>query len=220
MSFHKMFAFLRELQKNNSKDWMDEHRNEYEEVRDWYKSWLNELDAELGKVDKDYHSTEGKRAINRINNNLLYHPNKPVYKDHFGAGLDLSENGKQGDFYIHLGTNGSFIAGGFYKPKKEILDSIREAIDYNGEELKKIITKKSFKDVFGNLIDDGDSLKTSPKGYSSDHEHIDLLNRKTFAVQHEVTQKEVMQDDFKEKCVAIYKEMLSFRKYLNKAVTV
>jgi len=220
MGFYKMFSFLRELQENNNKDWMDEHRSEYHEVRDWYISWLNELDAELEKVDPDYHSTTGKRAINRINNNLLYHPNKPVYKDHFGAGLDLSNHGKQGDFYIHLGTNGCFIAGGFYKPKKEVLDSIRDAIDYNGKELKKIIDKKSFKDTFGELIDDGDSLKTSPKGYSNDHEHIDLLNRKTFAVQHEITQREVMREDFKSKCVEIYKEMLPFRKYLNKAVTV
>jgi uncharacterized protein (TIGR02453 family) len=215
-----MFSFLRDLQKNNDKEWMDEHRDEYHAVRDWYISWLNELDAELGKVDPDYHSTTGKRAINRINNNLMFHPNKPVYKDHFGAGMDLSDNGKQGDFYIHLGVNGSFIAGGYYKPKKEVLDSIRDAIDYNGADLKKILNKKSFKSTFGKLIDDGDSLKTSPKGYSSDHEHIDLLNRKTFAVQHEVTQKEVMQEDFKAKCVDIYKEMLPFRKYLNKAVTV
>lgn len=220
MSFYKMFSFLRDLQKNNSKEWMDAHRKDYEEVRDWYKEWLNELDAELGKVDPDYHSTEGKRAINRINNNLMFHPDKPIYKDHFGAGLDLSENGKQGDFYIHLGTNESFIAGGFYKPKKEVLDSIRDAIDYNGSELKKIYNKKSFKNIFGNLIDDGDSLKTSPKGYSMDHEHIDLLRRKTFAVQTSITQKEVMSDDFKMRCVEIYKEMLPFRKYLNKAVTV
>ncbi len=220
MSFHKMFSFLRTLQKNNNKDWMDEHREEYHEVRDWYISWLNDLDAKLGMVDPDYHSTTGKRAINRINNNLMFHPNKPVYKDHFGAGMDLSDNGKQGDFYIHLGTNGSFIAGGFYKPKKEILDSIRDAIDYNGEEFKKILNTSSFKSTFGNLIDDGDSLKTSPKGYSGDHEHIELLRRKTFAVQHDVTQKEVMQEDFQAKCVEIYKQMLPFRKYLNKAVTV
>ncbi|BAO55074.1 DUF2461 domain-containing protein [Nonlabens marinus] len=220
MSFHKMFSFLRALQKNNNKDWMDEHRDEYHEVRDWYISWLNELDGKLGKVDPDYHSTTGKRAINRINNNLMFHPEKPVYKDHFGAGMDISDNGKQGDFYIHLGTNGSFIAGGFYKPKKQILDSIRDAIDYNGKELKKILNKSSFKNTFGELIDDGDSLKTSPKGYSTDHEHIDLLRRKTFAVQHDVTQKEVMQEDFQAKCVEIYKEMLPFRKYLNKAVTV
>lgn len=215
-----MFSFLRDLQKNNNKEWMDKNRDEYEAVRDWYKGWLNELDAELGKVNSNYHATEGKRAINRINNNLLYHPNKPIYKDHFGAGLDLSENGKQGDFYIHLGTNGCFIAGGFWNPQKEILDSIRDAIDYNGKEFNKILDGKTFKETFGEMITDENKLKTSPKGYSQDHEHIELLRRKSFAVKHDVTQKEVMQDDFQQKCVEIYQEMLPFRNYLNKAVTV
>ncbi len=198
---------------------MDEHRKRYHEVRDWYISWLNELDVELGKADPDYVSIEGRKAINRINNNLMFHPDKPVYKDHFGAGMDLNENGKQGDFYIHLGTEESFIAGGFYKPKKKLLDSIRDAIDYNGEEYKKIINRKSFTDTF-DIVDDGDSLKTAPKNYSQDHEHIQLLRQKTFAVRHDVTQREVCQEDFKQRCVDVYLEMKPFRDYLNKAVTV
>lgn len=219
MSFYKLYDFLRDLQRNNSKEWMDENRKRYYEVRDWYIDWLDGLNIELAKIDDDYHDTSGRKAINRINNNLMFHPDKPVYKDHFGAGMDLAGNGKQGDFYIHLGTRESFIAGGFYKPKKEILDSIRDAIDYNGAEYKKILNKKSFKETF-DVIDDGDSLKTAPKGYSQDHEHIDLLRLKTFAVQHDLTQKEVQAADFQEKCIHIYKEMKPFRAYLNKAVTV
>lgn len=219
MSFYKLYDFLRDLQKNNSKEWMDENRKRYHEVRDWYINWLDELNIELAKIDANYHDTTGRKAINRINNNLMFHPDKPVYKDHFGAGMDLSENGKQGDFYIHLGTNESFIAGGFYKPKKEILDSLRDAIDYNGNDYKKILNKKSFQETF-QVIDDGASLKTAPKGYSQDHEHIDLLRLKTFAVQHDLTQKEVQQEDFQAKCIKIYKEMKPFRAYLNKAVTV
>ncbi|MGB5983493.1 MAG: DUF2461 domain-containing protein [Nonlabens sp.] len=219
MSFYKLYDFLRDLNENNNKEWMDEHRKRYHEVRDWYIDWLNELDVALGKADKNYNSTEGKKAINRINNNLLYHPDKPVYKDHFGAGMDLGNNGKQGDFYIHLGLEESFLAGGFYHPKKEILDSIRDAIDYNGEQYKKIINKKSFRETF-DVMDDGDSLKTAPKGYSQDHKHIDLLRQKTFAVKHDVTQKEVTTGDFKQKCVDVYIEMKPFREYLNKAVTV
>ncbi|GAK92130.1 hypothetical protein JCM19298_2618 [Nonlabens ulvanivorans] len=219
MSFYKLYDFLRDLQKNNSKDWMDQNRTRYHEVRDWYIQWLDELNIELAKVDQDYHNTPGRKAINRINNNLMFHPNKPVYKDHFGAGMDLAASGKQGDFYIHLGTQESFIAGGFYKPKKEILSSLRDAIDYNGEDYKRILNKKSFKKTF-NIINDGDSLKTAPKGYSQDHEHIDLLRLKTFAVQHDLTQKEVQADDFQAKCIEVYKEMKPFRAYLNKAVTV
>ena len=78
----------------------------------------------------------------------------------------------------------------------------------------------SFKEFFGNLVDDGDSLQTAPKGFSQDHEHIDLLRRKTFAVQHNLTQKAVMSADFDNQVIKIYKEMLPFRTYLNQAVSV
>lgn len=217
MSFRKLFRFLEKLQHNNSKEWMDEHRNEYHQVRDFYIHWLNGLDIKLAKIDSDYSPTTGKQAVNRINNNLLFHPDKPVYKDHFGAGLD-KEKGK-GDFYIHIGINERFVAGGFYKPPKEKLDSIRAAIDYNGDEFKKIIQKKSFKKTFGDLMEI-DPLKTSPKGYSKDHPYIDLLRKKTFAVMHSFSEKEVLGDDFQEKVIEVYKEMLPFRRYLNKAVTV
>jgi uncharacterized protein (TIGR02453 family) len=220
MNFRKLYDFLRDLQKNNSKEWMDANRKHYLEVRDDYILWLNELNVKLHDADPDYNDTEGRKAINRINNNLMFHPEKPVYKDHFGAGLDLGDSGKQGDFYIHIGTNESFVAGGFYRPKKELLHSIRQAIDYNGSDLKKLMNKKSFKDLFRDFIDDGGSLKTSPKGYSQDHEHIDLLRMKTFAVQVDLTQKTVIETDFMQLCVDVYTEMKPFRDYLHKAVTV
>ena len=64
---------------------MDEHRNEYHHIRDAYINWLDELNERLVIIDPDYVYTEGKRAIHRINNNLMFHPDKPVYKGHFGA---------------------------------------------------------------------------------------------------------------------------------------
>lgn len=218
MSFANLFDFLRDLQQNNSKEWMDENRKRYHKIRDFYIAWLEKMDTKLAKIDPNYTHTPGKKAINRINNNLMFHPEKPIYKDHFGAGLD--QESKQGDFYIHLGTSESFIAGGYYKPKASTLKSIRQAIDYNGEDLKAILNKKSFKSMFGELVDDGESLKTAPKGFSQEHEHIDLLRRKTFAVQTSLTQKEVFAPDYEEQVIAIYKEMLPFRAYLNQAVTV
>ena len=218
MNFKQLFKFLQDLEKNNNKAWMDANRSRYETVRDSYIEWLNEMDIKLAQVDKHYKNTTGKQAINRINNNLLYHPNKPIYKDHFGAGLDQKEG--HCDFYLHLGTTESFIGGGFYKPKPSILKSIRQAIDYNGDELKEIIQQKSFTSRFSELIDDGASLKTAPKGFSQDHKHIALLRKKTFAVHFYLTQKEVMASDYQDRVIAIYKDMLPFRQYLNQAVSV
>jgi len=218
MDFNELFQFLEDLQQNNHKDWMDAHRKRYQMVRSSFINWLDELNTQLAAIDPEYYDTPGKKGINRINNNLLFHPNKPVYKDHFGAGLD--QKTKQGDFYIEIGISQCVLAGGYWRPDSKILTSIREAIDYNGEDLLKIINKKSFKNTFGELYTDNGMLKSAPKGYSSDHKHINLLRHKTFAVIHELNKKDVVQEDFTEKVVTVYKEMLPFRRYLRQAVTV
>jgi uncharacterized protein (TIGR02453 family) len=218
MDFKRLFDFLETLNANNSKDWMDEHRDWYEAVKADYVQWLEDLDFQLSKIDPEYYSSSGKKAINRINNNLLFHPNKPTYKDHIGAGLD--KRPKTGDFYIHLGIEEIFVAGGFYKPKSDFLKSIREAIDYNGDEFKNILNEKEFQKHFGGLMEDEDKLKTSPKGFSQDHKHIDLLRLKSFAAMKSFSRKEVLTKDFKTRVIEVYKVMLPFRRYLNKAVTV
>lgn len=217
-NFNDLYAFLNELSANNTKAWMDEHRAHYTNVRNFYINWLDNMNDKLAKIDSNYTHTLGKKSINRINNNLLFHPDKPVYKDHFGAGLDQVT--KMGDFYIQLGLSESFIAGGYYHPKPSVLKSIREGIDYNGNELKKILKTPSFKKMFGGLIDTKDALKTAPKGYDLNHKHIDLLRLKTFAVQYNLTKAQVLGDDFDALVIKIYKEMLPFRRYMNKLVTV
>ena len=71
-----------------------------------------------------------------------------------------------------------------------------------------------------NIIETEEKLSTSPKGFNQDHQFIELLRHKTFAVEHRLTQKEVISDNFEEKVITVYKEMLPFRRYLNQAVTV
>lgn len=215
--FAAMIDFLRRLQQNNSKTWMDANRKEYTRVRDFFISWLDSMNLELAKTDPDYYDTPGKKAINRINNNLLYHPNRPVYKDHFGAGLD--QLSKQGDFYIEINTEDVFIGGGYWHPDPKSLRSIRQAIDYDGDRLVAILNKPSFKKRFGGLIE-AEQLSRPPKGFSADHPQIDLIKRKAYAVSCRLPHQILFGDDFDKEVKKIYAEMLPFRRYLNQAVTV
>jgi uncharacterized protein (TIGR02453 family) len=216
MSFSHLYDFLERLQANNHKAWMDANRKEYHTVRDFFVQWLDEMNDRLAAIDPDYFDTPGKKAINRINNNLLYHPGRPVYKDHFGAGLD--QVSKQGDFYIELGVNESFIGGGYWHPSSKALRSLREAIDYNGDELQAILDKPSFKRMF--QVVDPESLKRPPKGFTEDHPHIGLLKRRNFAALRPFSREEVCGDGFKKQVVSAYKELTPFRRYLNQAISV
>ena len=217
MSFKNQIEFLKELQKNNNKEWMDLNRKWYKEVRDEFIVWLNSMNSRLFAIDNEYYDTPGKKGINRINNNLMFHPNKPVYKDHFGAGFDKKP--KSADFYFELGIERCIFAGGLWRPEPKVLRSVRDAIDYDGEELQKILDKKSFKNLFGGLYEDA-KLTNSPKGFSNDHKYIELLRNKTFGVETTFSTKLTFKDNFDEKLISGYTEMLPFRRYLNKAITV
>jgi len=217
MNFNELFRFLEELQQNNHKEWMDNNRKWYQRLRADFIIWLDDLDLLFSELDPDYYSTPGKKGINRINNNLMFHPNKPVYKDHFGAGLDKAPN--SADFYIEVGLKNCLFAGGFWRPDPKTLKNIREGIDYNGEELQQIISKKSFKKLFGKLYED-EKLTKAPKGFDNDHQHIELLRNKTFAVVHEITREDVLSPNFTKRIEEVYFEMLPFRRYLNQAAMV
>lgn len=217
MDFHNLFDFLTELKQNNTKEWMDANRKWYRSLREDFIVWLDDLDLTMAQLDDDYYPTPGKKGINRINNNLMFHPHKPIYKDHFGAGLDKAPS--SADFYIEVGVKQCLLAGGFWRPDAKTLRSIREGIDYNGEELQAILHKPSFKKWFGGLYED-EKLIHAPKGFTNDHPHIGLLRNKTFAVEHQLRKEEVLKDDFKEKIKQVYLEMLPFRRYLNHAASV
>ncbi|MCL6265479.1 DUF2461 domain-containing protein [Flagellimonas myxillae] len=217
MDFSALFDFLGNLQKNNSKEWMDANRKWYKSLREDFILWLDGLDMAMAQVDDDYYPTPGKKGINRINNNLMFHPHKPIYKDHFGAGLDKAPH--SADFYIEIGVKQCLLAGGFWRPDPMTLRSIREGIDYNGEELQEILDKPSFRKTFGTLYED-EKLTNAPKGFVNDHPHIHLLRNKTFAVVHELDPKEVLSKNFDKKIKTVYMEMLPFRRYLNNAASV
>lgn len=217
MNFHDLFAFLTELQKNNTKEWMDRNRGWYKSLRSDFIRWLDDLDMTMAELDDDYYPTPGKKGINRINNNLMFHPHKPVYKDHFGAGLDKAPN--SADFYIEVGLKQCLLAGGFWRPEAKTLRSLREGIDYNGEEFVNILEKPSFKEMFGGLYKD-ERLVGAPKEFSKDHPYIELLRNKTFAVELQLDRSEVLKDSFKDTIKGVYMEMLPFRRYLNNATTV
>lgn len=214
-----IFSFLEDLSENNSKEWMDENRNRYHRAKD---RWLEEVDAILKRLalhDSYFEQFKPKDTIMRINNNRVFHPEKPIYKDYFSCS-PTAKGDPVSKIHISAGVSWSFLGGGLWRPDKEILRQVRDAIDYDGEELLDILNTPKFQNLFGGLAEDPDKLKTAPRGYSQDHEHIELLRYNNLTARAELTKEKVQSDHFVDYVEEVYLALKPFNDYLEKAISV
>ena len=215
MSRKTIFNFLEALNRNNSKEWMDKNRSWYNEAKDEVVSIFDPILDELKSFDPRIIQQTARKSINRINNNLMFHPDRPTYKDHFGIGFGYGKG--LGDFYIHLGIHEQLIAGGLWHPPSDKLKKLRMEIDYEGDELSRILNDKRFSSRYE--LYQEDKLKGTPKGYASDHEHIELLRMKSLAAFWTISKEDILSDDFSEKVVTGYKAILPLLDFVNAAIT-
>ena len=217
VSMEYIFRFLRDLKNNNDKSWMDKNRDRYETAKERWTHEVEKIFERLAEHDALFEKLEPSKTVERINNNLLYHPEKPTYKHHFGC-EPASDKHSAASIYISVGPQRSFIGGGIHNPNKESLDLIREKIDKEGDELKQVIESDAIQNYFGGLTEDERKLKTAPRDYDRDHKHIELLRRKDFTVMKQLTEDEVTGDGFIDIIEESYLKMKDFNSFFNEAL--
>jgi uncharacterized protein (TIGR02453 family) len=174
--------FLRELKKNNNKPWFEANRKRYEnaqnEIKNFIAGWINML----GKKDSSIAQLDPKKCLFRIHRDVRFSSDKSPYKNNLGAYLSKSgKSGSNAGYYLHLEPGNCFFGAGYYMPLPEDLQKIRQEIDYNFGDFKKIIHSNKFKDSFGDLTAES-KLKRPPKGYDEHNEAIEYIKLKGFTV--------------------------------------
>lgn len=186
------FTFLSSLAENNDREWFQQHRGDYEIARENVLSFTQELIKGIGSVDPTIPATlDAKACVMRIYRDVRFSLNKLPYKTNFGIGISAAGKNFSGPgYYLHIAPGSSFIGGGMWHPHADELRNIRQEIDYNFTEWLSILEMKEFRQEFGTL-DTEDKLKTSPKGYSSDHPGIEYLKLKSFIASKRITDKQL-----------------------------
>lgn len=219
MNITLILDFLTELERNNNREWMNDNRSWYEQAREEFTELVAYLLKEMANYDEGLRLVTPKDSIFRINRDIRFSKDKSPYKNNFGA--FMAEGGRKTEgagYYLHLQPgNESFCGGGIYMPPKEILSRIRQEVDYNAAELKKIVEDPEFRETFGAVK--GDSLKTAPNGYPKDHPNIELLKLKSYVVLHTVSDEELKSPNIHEYLVRIFEIQRPFNDYLNVAIS-
>jgi uncharacterized protein (TIGR02453 family) len=212
------FQFLRELKQNNYKEWFDENRTTYVQLRKEFEHFLNLVIAEISLFDKEAAQTTSKDSIFRINRDIRFSNDKLPYKTNFGA--FIAQGGRKSihaGYYIHVEPGECFLSGGIYMPSGPVLKSIRTEIYENPEEFRTILSAPAFIKHFGKELW-GEKLKTAPKGFPKDFKDIDYLKYKHYTVIKNEPDSIYMKTDFIKEVREVFRTLSEFNTFLNRAV--
>jgi uncharacterized protein (TIGR02453 family) len=219
MNAELILKFLKNIAKNNNREWFEKNKPKYLEAKQEFENFLEAFHRELLKFDEGLAGLNPRKLGFRIYRDVRFSKDKRPYKVNMGAGF--SPGGKmmqEPGYYIHIEPgNKSFIAAGLYMPDPANLSKIRQEVDYNAKALLKILNTKNFKKYF-NGLDDFDRVKTAPKGYPKDHPQIDLLKNKSFISSHSFTDVQVSDKKFVKNVAEVCKAIKPLNDFLRESI--
>ena len=213
--------FLKDLKKNNNKPWFDAHRKDYEAAKADFSGFIQAAINNLGKKDITIKDLKAKDCMFRINRDIRFSKDKSPYKTNFGASINKGGKKAMGSagYYFHLEPGNSFIGGGLYQPMPEELKKVRQEIDYNFKEFKKIITSKKFTSVYKELDKSKEfSLIRVPKGYEPENPAAEYLKLKSFIAMIPISDKELLSKELLKKTQATFEALMPLLSFINRSI--
>jgi uncharacterized protein (TIGR02453 family) len=208
--------FLKTLSKNNNRDWFNKHRDNYMEAHNNMIAFADALLFEMNKHDK-IETSSGKKSLFRIYKDVRFSKDKTPYNTHWSGSYKRATKKLRGGYYFHIKPGNSFLAGGFWGPEPGDLKRIRQDIESNYKDWKKMLAGKTLVKTFGKLT--GEQVNSAPRGYAKDHPAIDLLRYKQFILKHGFTDKEVCSPDFISKANDVFKKLRPFFNFMSEVLT-
>jgi len=208
--------FLNQINENNNREWFNAHKEEFQKEQGFIEDFADGL-LEALNIDDVIETPSGKKSVYRIYRDTRFSKDKTPYKTHWSGSFRRATKYRRGGYYYHIEKGNSFIAGGFWGPSAQDLKQIRDHIAFDATTLREILSDESFVESFETLK--GDQLKTMPKGFSLEHEHIDLLRYKQFLLVRHFTDEEVLSESFFDEAVKTFKNMRPFFDYMSEVLT-
>lgn len=211
----EILKFLKELSLNNNKEWFDANKGRYLRVKETIESFTTELLNGISEFDEPTKYLTPKDCTYRIYRDTRFSQDKTPYKTHIGIFINppFGKKSYRMGYYLHIEPASSMIGVGNVCLRPNMITGIRKSIKDNIEEYLGIIENPEFKKIYKKVGEN--PVKTAPKGFSKDWEHIDLVRPKDFYTSHEVTDKEIVSRNFLKKTIDMFKVGKPFMDFIN-----
>ena len=206
--------FLKDLHKNNNRDWFNENKDRYLSANANVVDFVETLIEEIGEFDEEILRIDAKKALFRIYRDVRFSKDKSPYKTNFGAGLGMGKGNRISGYYLHIEPGKSFLAGGVYQPDTTVLKEIRKEISINSNEFLSILEQDEFRNNFRGLSV-GQKLQRVPAGFEKDDPMAEFLKLKNFIVVHPVSNEALMKEDAAKNFAQIFKSIKPLNDFLS-----
>lgn len=226
MIMEQVINFLRELRRNNNREWFEAHKGHYKQVQAEVERFTEELIEGISSFDDSVRGLSVKDCTYRIYRDTRFGLDKTPYKTHIG--IFVSPGGKKSGnsgYYVHLepptekgevppvnSLGGFLLTSGIYMPEPSVLHSIREDICYNGEEFAKAIDKAP-----GFSLSQDNKLKRLPVGFPADCQYAEYLKLKDVYLEMHVPESFIIKPGLVKRCVDAFAKTYDFSRRLNMA---
>jgi uncharacterized protein (TIGR02453 family) len=176
----KTLAFLRALERHNTREWFHARKDRYlAEVRAPMVELVERLAADLPAFAPDLVANP-RTSLYRPYRDTRFSANKTPIKTNVAAVFPhrLLPKHEGAGFYLEVAPHHVWYGGGIYMPSSPQLHLLREHIAAHHRRLARIVASPAYKRVFGTL--EGDRLQRVPRGFAKDHPAAEWLKYRQF----------------------------------------
>jgi uncharacterized protein (TIGR02453 family) len=188
--------FLRNLAKNNDREWFNERKAVYEaELKEPMLAIVRKITDAMTDFAPD-HVRPAEKSLFRIYRDTRFSHDKRPYKTHVAAWwshMGMEKTSGAG-YYFQISPSGVVIAAGAYMPEREQLAAIRHWMLANHVAFRKLLNRPAVKKTFSEF--EGDALTRPPKGFPCEHAAMDLIKQKQWGLSTTLPAAAALKPDF------------------------
>jgi uncharacterized protein (TIGR02453 family) len=213
----KSLDFLKTLRKNNTKEWFETHRSEYDElILEPSRAFVTEMGEHLQALVPTINAVAKiNGSLFRIYRDIRFSKDKTPIKSRIGI-IFWQGTGRRmqsSSFYLHFSPDELFFATGIRGFSQEMLKSYRKyiAVEKNRKALYEIMDKLKRK---GYLLPDP-RYKRYPKGFDKESRYAELsLMGSVYAYKVFEPQEYLFSQKLVNKAYELYEEMYDLHQWV------
>ncbi len=210
-----VLSFLEELARNNNREWFQEHKEDYLDVKRKVDRFTEALIAEVAAFDPEAAYLTPADCTYRIYRDTRFSPDKTPYKNHIGIFINppFGKKSNRMGYYLHLEPGNCMAGCGTVCLPSKTVTAIRNSIRDNIEEYLEIINNPDFKKIYPVVGDN--PVKSAPKGFDRNWEYIELVKPKDFWAGHKLSDKEASSPSLAKKVGKMFRIGKPFNDFVN-----